>query len=146
MNPWIIGLTAALLGNVLYHMMSRQAATGGKPFTMLTIVYGVAMLITLGLALFAETARPADLARTVATPAVLLLALAVVMIEAGFLWAYAHGAPLSTSSLIVNAGVAFVLALLGILLFREGVNARLLAGFALALGGVWLIGTARATV
>jgi drug/metabolite transporter (DMT)-like permease len=65
------------------------------------------------------------------------------MIEAGVLWAYGQGAPVGSASLIVNVGVAVVLAVLGVLLFREGVNVRLIGGFALALAGVWMIGTAR---
>jgi drug/metabolite transporter (DMT)-like permease len=144
-NPWMIGLAAALFGNILYHLMSRSASAGGKPFTMLAIVYALATGLAVTLAVLAESARPADLLRPLGMPAVAALALAVVMIEAGFLWAYGQGAPVSTSSLLVNAGVAVVLALLGVVLFREGVNARLIGGFALALAGVWLIGTARAT-
>lgn len=143
MNPWALGLLAALLGNVLYHLMSKSASAGGKPFTLLAIVYAVATALAVTLAVFAESARPADLVRPLTTPAVLALALAVVMIEAGFLWAYGRGAPVGSASLIVNAGVAVVLAVLGVLLFREGVNMRLIGGFALALAGVWLIGTAR---
>ena len=143
LSPWVVGLIAALFGNVLYHLMSKAVA-GGKPFTTLALVYGMAMLIAGLLAYFAESARPADLARVAASPSVLLLAIAVVMIEAGFLWAYAHGAPIGTSSLIVNAAVAAALAVLGVLLFQEVLNARLFAGFGLTLAGVWLIGTARA--
>lgn len=143
MNPWALGLVAALLGNILYHLMSKSASAGGKPFTMLAIVYALATGLAVALAVLAESARPADLLRPLGTPAVAALALAVVMIEAGFLWAYGRGAPVGTASLIVNAGVAVVLAVLGVVLFREGVNARLIAGFALALAGVWLIGTAR---
>lgn len=143
MNPWALGLAAALLGNVLYHLMSKSASAGGRPFTTLAIVYALATGLAVALAVLAESARPADLLRPLGTPAVVALALAVVMIEAGFLWAYGRGAPVGTASLIVNAGVAVVLAVLGVMLFREGMNARLIAGFALALAGVWLIGTAR---
>jgi drug/metabolite transporter (DMT)-like permease len=143
MNPWALGLLAALLGNVLYHLMSKSASAGGKPFTLLAIVYAVATVLAVTLAVVAESARPADLVRPLTTPAVLALALAVVMIEAGFLWAYGQGAPVGSASLIVNVGVAVVLAVLGVLLFREGVNVRLIGGFALALAGVWMIGTAR---
>lgn len=138
--PWLAGLGAALIGNLLYHLASRSAAEGGSPFAMLAVVYLVAFIGTAALAIGVEGVRAGDIARGLTRPPVLLLALAVPLIEAGFLWAYRYGAPVSTASLMVNASVAVMLALIGILLFREGFNARMAAGFVLTLAGVALIG------
>lgn len=141
---YALPLLAAIIGNILYHLSSKAAPAGSSPFTILAIVYFFGFAGCAVMALVLEGPTAAKLGGLVSKPAVLVLALAVVLIEVGFLYAYRAGAPVSTSSLLVNATVALALAGMSTILFREGVNAQMAVGMVVALIGVALIATAKA--
>jgi drug/metabolite transporter (DMT)-like permease len=143
--PYVVPLFAALIGNCLYHLSSRGAAQKAPPFATLTAVYLVATALSLVMALSVERATLRTVTNILFAPTALLLAAAVVMIEVGFLFAYRANAPIASSSLLVNASVAVILALIGIAVFREGVSGRVLAGMAVTLIGVIVIATAPAS-
>ena len=141
---YALPLLAAILGNILYHLSSKAAPTGSSPFTILAVVYLFGFLGSAMMAFALEGPTAAKLGGLATKPAVVILALAVVLIEVGFIYAYRMGAPVSTSSLLVNATVAFALAGIGTILFREGVNAQMAVGMVVALIGVALVATAKA--
>lgn len=141
---YALPLLAAILGNVLYHLSSKAAPAGSSPFTILAVVYLFGFIGTAAMALVLEGPSAAKLGALATKPAVLILALAVVLIEVGFLYAYRAGAPVSTSSLLVNATVALALAGMSTILFHERINAQMAVGMVVALIGVGLIATAKA--
>ena len=132
-------LGIALLGNCLYHLTSREAALQGAPFSILAIVYLFGCVAATLIAVSFEGANMAAFARIMTAPWAALLAVAVLMIEVGFLFAYRAGAPISSSSLLVNASVAVILALVGVIALKEPFGWKLMAGVTLTTMGVILI-------
>ncbi len=140
---YALPLLVAIIGNILYHLSSRAAPAGASPFAILAMVYLIGFIGTLGLAVFVDGAKPATILSLLGRPAILVLALAVVLIEVGFLYAYRAGAPVSTSSLVVNGTVALVLAGIGALILREENDWRMVLGMAITIIGVALIATSK---
>jgi drug/metabolite transporter (DMT)-like permease len=140
---YALPLLAAVIGNILYHLSSKSAPAAASPFAILSMVYMVGFLGSATLALTLDGTKPATLLPLLAQPAILILALAVILIEVGFLYAYRAGAPVSTSSLVVNSTVALVLAGIGVLVFREGLNWRMALGMIITIVGVALIATSK---
>jgi drug/metabolite transporter (DMT)-like permease len=139
--PYLAPLLATLVGNCVYHLASRGAAEKAPPFATLAVVYVLAAALSLGLALTTERMSVASIARSLTQPTALLLAGAVVLIEVGFLFAYRRGAPISSSSLLVNASVAVILALLGVSLLGERISRQAIVGMVVTLTGVVIIAT-----
>jgi drug/metabolite transporter (DMT)-like permease len=144
-NAIFLPLAAALTGNVIYHLASRSASSGASAFATMAIVYLIGAVLAGVIALSLERAGANSFAEAARHPAIYALAIAVLMIEAGFLLAYRAGAAVSSSSLLVNSSVAVVLALIGIVALKEGFNWRLGFGMALTLAGVIIISTSRAS-
>jgi drug/metabolite transporter (DMT)-like permease len=129
----------AVLGNLIYHLASR--GTSGSPFAVLAVVYLFACIGCAAIALGIEGGNARTALSTALSPASLIFAVAVVMIEVSFIYVYRSGVPLASASLLVNASVAILLAAIGVMLFREGMNWRLAAGIVLTLAGVILTAT-----
>jgi len=70
----------------------------------------------------------------------LVIAVAVLMIEIGFLWMYRYGWELSTGNLVTGAVVNLTLVVVGLSVLGEKVNAANILGIAVTIIGVALIG------
>lgn len=67
------------------------------------------------------------------------LGLAVVGLEAGFLYMYRTGWAISVASLTANLAVAVLLLVIGVLCYHEGMSVRQLFGAALCVAGLILV-------
>lgn len=130
-----IALLIALAGTVLYHLVIRTAPKGLEPFSLLTIVYVSAGLVSLGIAVKYEDVTLQSLSRNL-HPSAFGIALSVLMIEAGYLLAYREGAAIGTASLLVNATLAVLLAIIGWVVFRERLSTQAIIGIAITAAGV----------
>ena len=130
-----IALLIVLAGNLLYHLVIRTAPKELGPFSLLTIAYLGAGLISLGIAVKYENATVQSLVRTL-HPSAFGIALAALLIEAGYLLAYRSGAVIGTASALVNATAAVLLAIIGWIAFRERLSAQAVIGIAMTAAGV----------
>lgn len=130
-----IALLIALAGTVLYHLVIRTAPKGLEPFSLLTIVYVSAGLVSLGIAVKFEGFTLQLLSRNL-HPSAFGITLSVLMIEAGYLLAYREGAAIGTASLLVNATLAVLLAIIGWVVFRERLSTQAIIGIAITAAGV----------
>ena len=130
-----IALLIALAGTVLYHLVIRTAPKGLEPFSLLTIVYVSAGLVSLGIAVKYEDVTLQSLSRNL-HPSAFGIALSVLMIEAGYLLAYREGAAIGTASLLVNATLAVLLTIIGWVVFRERLSTQAIIGIAITAAGV----------
>lgn len=137
-----IALLIALVGNLFYHLVMRTAPKDLGPFTFLGVAYLLAGIASLGIAGKYESLTVGSLARTL-HPNTFAIAFAVLLIEAGYLIAYRHGAAIGTASLMVNATVAAALALIGWFIFRERVSAQAMIGIAVTFAGVLTLAFAK---
>lgn len=130
-----IALLIVLAGNLLYHLVIRTAPKALGPFSLLTIAYLGAGLISLGIAVKYENATVQSLVRTL-HPSAFGIALAALLIEAGYLLAYRSGAVIGTASALVNATAAVLLAIIGWIAFRERLSTQAVIGIAMTAAGV----------
>lgn len=129
----------AVLGGVLYHLAQKAVPKTVSPFAAVIIAYlvgsalcAVAMLFDAAGASFRDSLKAANWA-------VYLLGLAAVMIEVGVLLVYRAGWEISLASVVINISVAAVLVPLGVLVFKEQLSPRSLAGIACCLLGLYLL-------
>lgn len=133
----VLPLLIVIASGIVYHL-AQKAAGAASPWPMLVVAYGVALVLTLGLALGSRDVVRWQPSRGEWTTG-LLLGLAAFGIEAGFFFIYRAGWPLASASVISNVVVTATLALVGIFVFGEHLSAGRAAGLALAAAGAALI-------
>ncbi len=68
-----------------------------------------------------------------------ILALAIVGLEVGYVFVYRAGWTISTASVVANIGLACVLIVLGYFLYRENVSINQIVGIVVCMFGLVLI-------
>lgn len=68
-----------------------------------------------------------------------ILALAIVGLEVGYVFVYRAGWTISTASIVANIGLACVLIVLGYFLYRENVSINQIVGIVVCMFGLVLI-------
>lgn len=142
------GLSPALLAPMLlilisfvtYHLVTKGLRADINPFLFLVPVYAVALAVSAALAFLpgADAGGGTGLASRDLMLA-LVLGLALVGIEAGFILAYRAGWVVSLAPTVANVAVAVVLLPVALLVLREKVSAVNLAGLGLAVLGLVLM-------
>ena len=135
--PSPLPLLLAVVGAVTYHLSQKAVPGAAAPFVVIGTAYAVGLAACVAVVV-ANGAPVAETVRVAWRPAV-GIGLGALAIEAGFLLAYRAGWPLSTASLVVNATVAAVLLVAGLLAFGEALSARQWAGVAACALGLVLI-------
>lgn len=144
------GLTPALLAPMVlivisfltYHLVTKGLRADINPFVFLAPVYGVALAVTLALAFVPGLAGSSDGNSALAGRDLLLalvLGLALVGIEAGFILAYRAGWAVSLAPTVANVAVAVALLPIALLVLREKISLVNLAGLGLAVLGLALM-------
>ena len=133
----MIPLLMIVGGGVLYHVCQKATPATLDPFLALCISFGLASLACLGLFVAREGVSTAQLHRVNWTS--IVLALALVAIESGYLMGYRAGLKLNVSSFVCNNLVAMVLLLLGTFLYRENFTLRTGSGMVLCASGLLLL-------
>lgn len=133
---WILMLLP-LAGTTAYHLISNKTPASVNPFLGVSVSYLVAMVT--GLVLFALTKKqPLLMELRQISRLNVLLGLAVIGIEAGFLLMYRNGWPVSKGSVVVNILAAAFLLLIGRLVYQESVSLLNGVGIALCMVGAAL--------
>ncbi len=134
---WPIGLI--VLSNVFYHICTRSSPEGVNPFAALTATYAVGAAVSA--AAYFLTAQGGSLLGEYKHMGwqPLVLGLAIVGLEAGYIYMYRAGWPISTAQLICSALLAVCLLAVGWLLWRESLTLTKLIGVAVCLAGLYLI-------
>src|SRR5262249_30008462 len=133
-NP--LPLAIVIVSGIVYHLAQKSSGPV-RPWPMLTVAYGAAFAIAVFLTLASSDTRGWALGR--ARTSGLLVGLAAFGIEAGFFYIYRAGWPLASASVIANVTVTAILALVGIIVYREPVTGARVAGLLLATAGAALI-------
>ncbi len=142
------GLSPALLAPMLliltsfvtYHLVTKGLRADINPFVFLMPVYGVALAVSAALAFVPGLTAPGGSGpATRDLVLALVLGLALVGIEAGFILAYRAGWAVSLAPTVANVAVALVLLPVALLVLREKVSVVNLAGLGLAVLGLVLM-------
>ena len=127
-----------ILSQVSYQLAQKALPGSVKPFAALAVVYGIATGACLLTALLSGSIPAVREYGAYLSFPILLLSVAVIGIEAGFLLLYRGGGAVSTAYTTASAGTVVGLLLIGALWRREPINARQLLGLTLAALGGWL--------
>ncbi len=134
---WPVALV--VLSNTVYHICAKSMPEGVNPFASLTLTYltGAAVsallffLLNRGQSLVKECARVNWTAFAMGT--------AIVGLEAGFIYAYKAGWPVSAAQITTSAVLAIALIVIGRAFYREALSWNKLVGIGVCVAGLALI-------
>lgn len=134
---WPIALV--VVSNILYQICAKSVPKEIDPMASLTVTYLVGAACSA--ALFFVMHRDGSLLREYAklNAAPVLLGISVVGLEAGFIYAYKAGWPVSTASIVQSAFLSAALIFVGALLYHEAVTPSKLMGVVICLIGLYFI-------
>ncbi len=138
-QPAFWSMLLTILGISLYHLAQRSIPSDLNPFVVVLAVYLVASVFCLGLLRWVPGIPGEVVPRKLLHPSVLLLALACLLIELGFLWVYRAGWKMAVVPLVANCTVTVLLTVAGWLLFRETPTLRQWLGITASAAGLWLM-------
>lgn len=124
-------------GNVGYHIIAKSTPAAAPPFLSLSITYLVSFLLCAAAYLFTGATLRHDLPAL--NWACFAWGIALVAIEFGYLLLYRSGWKISMASLTVNITVAILLALIGVLFYKDLLLPRQCIGIALCLLGIFFL-------
>ncbi len=134
---WPIALV--VLSNVVYHVCAKSTPENLDPLASLTVTYAVGAVVS-GILYFVLN-RGGNLIREYSrlnwSP--FLLGVAVVGLEAGFLYAYKAGWMVSTAQIVQSSFLAMALLIVGFLLYHEQLNPGKLVGVLICMVGLYFI-------
>ena len=128
-----------VFSNTLYQICAKEVPGGVNAFATLTVTYLVGALAS-GV-LFFVTGNGASLLQEYGRLnwASFLLGLVIVGLEAGWIYAYKAGWPVSTAFIVQSAILAGFLLLVGYLLYHEPLAWNKIAGVVICLIGLYVI-------
>ena len=130
----------AVVGAVGYQYLVKRVPASLNPVVSVIGVYG-SVLVLSAILLVAFPTQGGLLRQFRQLSWIqLVIAVAVLMIEIGFLWMYRYGWELSTGNLVTGAAVNLTLVVVGLSVLGEKVNAANILGIAVTIIGVALIG------
>ena len=110
-----------------------------NPFGALMVTYLVAAIISA--IIFAYVVGPSNVGFEISKInwTYIILAMAIVGLEVGYVFVYRAGWQVSNASVVANIGLACVLILVGYFLYRENVSIRQILGIFVCMVGLILI-------
>jgi drug/metabolite transporter (DMT)-like permease len=135
---WPIALV--VLSNTIYHICSKVLPQDVDPMVSLFVTYITAAAVTAAIYFFSRSGYRGIMEEFsyIKWPSI-ALGLAVVGLEFGFIMAYRAGWNISVGTLVANICLAVILLAIGVLLFKENVSIKQIAGAALCVAGLVLI-------
>ena len=122
-----------ILSNTFYNVCMKSMPSDVNPFGALMVTYLVAALISS----VGPSNIGAGLSKINWTSVV--LALAIVGLEVGYVFVYRAGWAVSAASVVANIGLACVLVFVGYFLYRENVSINQIVGIIVCMFGLVLI-------
>ncbi len=132
-------VAVVVLSNTVYHICSKSVPGDADPFAALSVTYAVGTVASL--LLYFITQKGGSLLQEYRhlNWSSFVLGLAIIGLEAGFLWMYRTGWNISTGQIVSSAVLAVVLVFIGCLLYREALTLSRVAGIAVCIAGIYLI-------
>ena len=135
---WPIGLI--VLSNIFYHITTKTTPSGANVFLSLTVTYIVGGFCSI-LAYFMTVDRSSTFRQELLSLnwAAFGLGLAIIGLEAGWLFAYRAGWKVNIAPLVANTLLAIALIFIGCFLFKENITLRHIIGIVVCLVGLFII-------
>ena len=124
--------------NIAYNLMTKSTPAQVNPFASLTVTYLVAAVFSFILLMLSSSGHPLADFREVNWTGI-VLGMAIVGLELGYICLYRAGWNISVGSLVANVLLAACLLVIGLVVFKEAVGAKQMLGIAVCLCGLVLI-------
>ena len=138
MSPYFLSASIVISSIVVYQICMKVIPEGVNPVSALLTFYLSALVCTLAAAPIFKLQEGMLSLSNFTLPAV-LVGVAIVGIEFGYLYMYRSGWTLSAAPLIGMGSAAVVLAFIGFTWFQDPISLRKVAGVALCLIGLYLL-------
>ncbi|NLV21996.1 MAG: EamA family transporter [Syntrophomonadaceae bacterium] len=136
---YIFSIALIVASNVIYNIAQKSTPQNANPFAALLVTYLTAIIITLLAFAFNRSGKGFIQSFEELNWTSIVLGIAIVGLELGFLLAYRAGWNISVGSLVANILLALVLIPVGILIYHEGFNYYKIAGAVFCIAGLVLI-------
>ena len=125
--------------NCLYNICTKSMPEGTNTFGALTVTYLVGAVLSA--VLFAVSVKPSGVFHEITKInwTSFVLGLAIVGLEAGYVFLYRAGWKVSNGALTANICLAVALLVIGFLLYKESISIRQVAGIVICGVGLFLI-------
>ena len=135
---WPIGLI--VLSNIFYHITTKTTPHEANAFLSLTVTYLVGGALSF-LAYFMTVSKGSTLRQELMNLnwSSFVLGIAIIGLEAGFLFAYRAGWKVNTAQLVASAILSIALIFVGLFLFKENISLRHVIGILVCLAGLFII-------
>ncbi len=128
-----------ILSNTFYHISSKATPQNANPFASLFVTYMVAAIITFILLLFHTNFKSTFSTFQQLNWTSVILGIAIIGLEFGYIQAYRIGWNISICSLVCNISLGIILLLIGILVYHEQITKQQFMGIIFCLIGIFLI-------
>lgn len=128
-----------ILSNTFYNVCMKSMPSDVNPFGALMLTYLVAAIISA--IIFVFSVGPSNIGDGLSKInwTSVILALAIVGLEVGYVFVYRAGWAVSTASVVANIGLACVLIFVGYFLYKENISINQIVGIVLCMFGLVLI-------
>ena len=139
MLSYIWPIVLAVAANTLYQICAKSVPREMDAMASLTVTYLVGAVCSA--VMFFVLNPGGSLLREYGklNMAPMLLGISVVGLEAGFLYAYKAGWPVSTASIVQSAFLSLALLVVGALLYQEAVTPSKVLGVVICLVGLYFL-------
>lgn len=139
MLAYIWPIALVVLSNTFYQVCAKSVPEGMNPLASLTVTYLIGAAVSC--ALYYILNRDASLFREIRLTnwAPVVLGLAIVGLEVGFIYAFRAGWQISMAQVVSSVLLAVILIFVGYLLYHEAVTWNKIAGIIVCLAGLVLI-------
>lgn len=126
--------------NTFYNVCAKSLPEEVNAFASLSITYLMASVLSI--ILFFITGSQKNLITEVSKVnwTTFVLGISIVALEFGYISIYRAGWKISVATLVANIGLACVLLIVGLLLYKEVISLRQVIGMVVCAAGLFLIG------
>lgn len=136
MFMYVFSIVIIVASNVLYHVCQKSIPQKANPFSVLIVTYLFAAVLSIIAFFFSKADKGFFQSFTDLNWTSLVLALAIVGLEFGYLMAYRAGWNISLGSLVSNICLALILIPIGILFYKDGFGGYKILGTAFCIIGL----------
>ena len=130
-----------VLSNIFYHICSKETPKSIHPMASLAVTYIVGAVFSVILYFIMNKGGNIIAECSHINWASVVLGIAIVGLEGGFIYAYKAGWEVSTAQLVSSALLALALIAAGTLLYHETITLKKVIGIAVCLVGLGIINT-----
>lgn len=138
MNMYV-PIIIVVLSNTFYHICTKASPENLNPFASLSVTYTVGALVSV--LLYFATQKDAELLTEYGKLhwSSFVLGIAIVGLEAGFLFMYRLGWSVSTGQVVSSVILAVVLIFVGYIFYQEVITVNKILGILICMLGLYLI-------